>query len=29
MGLLLREGGTLRITDVSRLAKLVHDAKGE
>ena len=28
-GLLLREGGNLRITDVSRLAKLVHDAKGE
>lgn len=29
IGLLRREGGVLRITDVARLAKLVREAKGE
>ena len=29
IGLLIREHGDLKITDVARLAKLVHDAKGE
>jgi CRP-like cAMP-binding protein len=28
-GLLRREGGDLRITDVTRLARLVRDARGE
>jgi CRP/FNR family transcriptional regulator, cyclic AMP receptor protein len=28
-GLLRREGGNLRITDVARLERIVHDAKGE
>jgi hypothetical protein len=29
IGLLRREGGDLRLTDVARLAKLVREAKGE
>jgi CRP-like cAMP-binding protein len=29
IGLLRREGGTLRIADLERLAELVHEAKGE
>jgi CRP-like cAMP-binding protein len=29
MGLLRREGGSLRITDLKKLAELVHEAKGE
>jgi CRP-like cAMP-binding protein len=29
MGLLRREGGNLRITDLEKLAELVHEARGE
>jgi hypothetical protein len=28
IGLLRREGGNLRITDLGKLAELVHEAKG-